>query len=124
MRIVVERRGQQAFLINCNANKLQQTLTFNTRVQRKILARVFSARNVKLFIVVTRTPSKRKIKVFLYKQTKRELVETDQFTRKWRPRGLRIKIKRKNRVVLQKGAELKHRLRYSVSRNLTLNELD
>ncbi|HBY73371.1 MAG TPA: hypothetical protein DEG44_01630 [Candidatus Kerfeldbacteria bacterium] len=124
MRIVVERRGQQAFLINCNANKIQQTLTFNTRVQRKILARVFSARNVKLFIVVTRTPSKRKIKVFLYKQTKTQLLETDQFTRKWRPRGLRIKIKRRNRVVLQKGAELKHRLRYSVSRTLTLNELD
>lgn len=123
-RIVVERRGQQAFLINCNANKIQQTLTFNTRVQRKILARVFTARGAKLFIAVTRTPSKRKIKVFLYKQTRTQLVETDQFTRKWRPRGFRIKLNRRNRVVLQRGAERKHRLRYSVSRDLTLNELD
>lgn len=124
MRIVVERRGQQAWLINCNANKIQQTLTFNTRVQRKILARVFSARNHNLFIAITRTPSKRKIKIFLYKETKTKLVETYQLTRKWRPRGLRIKLKRRNRVVLQKGAESKHRLRYSVTRNLTLSLLD
>lgn len=123
-KIVVERKGQQAFLINCNANKIQQTLTFNTRTQRKILARVFSARGFNMFVVVTRTPSKRKIKIFLYKQTKTQLIETDYLTRKWRPRGLRIKLKRRNRIILQKGAEQKHHLRYSVTRSLTLNELD
>lgn len=123
-KIVVERRGQQAFLVNCNANRIEQTLTFNTRTQRKILARVFSGRRSNLFIAITRTPSKRKIKIFLYKQTKAQLVPTYQLTRKWRPRGFRIKLQRRNRVILQKGQEQQHRLRYSLTRNLTLSPLD
>ncbi|MBI4407258.1 MAG: FG-GAP repeat protein [Candidatus Kerfeldbacteria bacterium] len=123
-KIAVERRGQQAFLINCNANRIEQTLTFNTRTQRKILARVFRARGANLFIAVTRTPSKRKIKIFLYQQTESALVETDYLKRKWRPRGFRIKLNHHNKVVLQKGQERKHRLRYRVRLDLTLNPLD
>lgn len=123
-KIAVERRGQQAFLIDCHANEIEQTLTFNTRTQRKILARVFRARGANVFIAVTRTPSKRKIKIFFYQQTETGLVETDYIKRKWRPRGFRIKLNHHNKVVLQKGQEQKHRLRYRVRMDLTLNPLD
>lgn len=123
-KIAVERHGRQAFVLNCVTNEVVQTLTFNERVQRKILARVFDARGEDMFVAVTRTPSKRRIKVFLYKQTADELVETDYLRRKWRPRGFRIKTNRKNRIVLQKGQEKKHRLKYQVSQTLELIALD
>ncbi len=122
-KIAVERHGRHAYVLNCITNEIVQTLTFNERVQRKILARVFDARNADLFVAVTRTPSKRRIKVFLYEQTATELVETDYFRRKWRPRGFRIKVNHKNKVVLQRGMEKKHRLKYQVNSDLTLTEL-
>jgi hypothetical protein len=123
-KIAVERHGRHAYVLNCVTNEVVQTLEFNERVQRKILARVFNARSTNLFVAVTRTPSKRKIKVFLYQVTPTELVETDYFKRKWRPRGFRIKLNHKNKVVLQRGKEKKHRLKYQVNRDLTLTELE
>ncbi|MFA6475191.1 MAG: hypothetical protein WCV88_03205 [Patescibacteria group bacterium] len=123
-RIVVEKVGQQAWVVNCATNTIVQTLTFNDRAQRKILARVFAARHEYLFIAVTRTPSKRKIKVFLYKQQTKSLLETQTFTKRWRPRGFRIKLGKKNRVTLQAGQEAKHKLHYLVTRNLQLDQLN
>lgn len=123
LHIVVERKGQNAYLVNCKTDEVVQTLTFNTRTQRKILARVFRARGLPVFIVVTRTPSKRKIKLFFYEQTQTELVELDRATRKWRPRGLRIKLRKRNHFVLQRGQEAKHRLLYRITTDMKLEEL-
>lgn len=123
LHIVVERKGQNAYLVNCKTDEVAQTLTFNTRTQRKILARVFRARGLPVFIVVTRTPSKRKIKLFFYEQTETQLVELDRATRKWRPRGLRIKLRKRNHFVLQRGQETKHRLLYRITTEMKLEEL-
>lgn len=123
LHIVIERKGQNAYLVNCKTDEVVQTLTFNTRTQRKILARVFRARGLPVFIVVTRTPSKRKIKLFFYEQTVSELVELDRATRKWRPRGLRIKLRKRNHFVLQRGKETKHRLLYRITTDMKLEEL-
>jgi len=123
LHIVVERKGQNAYLVNCKTDQVVQTLTFNTRTQRKILARVFRARGLPVFIVVTRTPSKRKIKIFFYEQTVTQLEELDYVTRKWRPRGLRIKLNKRNHFVLQRGQEKKHRLLYRITTDMTLEAL-
>lgn len=123
LKFVVERKGQQGFLVNCKTDQIVQTLTFNTKAQRKILARVFQTRRKPVLIVVTRTHSRRKIKVFFYKQQKQQLKQLDYFTTKWRPRGLRIKLKKKNHVVLQKGQEKKHRLVYWIDLDMHLQRI-
>lgn len=120
LRIVVERKGQHGLLVNCKTDQIVQTLTFNTKAQRKILARVFQARGQSVFIAVTRTYSRRKIKVFFYRQHRNQLTLLDYFTTKWRPRGLRIKLRRKNHVILQKGKEKKHRLVYWINLDMKL----
>ncbi|MDP3970271.1 MAG: FG-GAP-like repeat-containing protein [bacterium] len=121
LRIVVERRGRQAFLVNCKTDKIIQTLNFNDTAQRKILARVFSKWNKPLFVAVTRTRNKRNIKIYLYQQKKKKLVQTDYLKRKWRPRGLRLKLNRRHQIVLEKGAEKKHTVKYSVNGELKLH---
>lgn len=122
LRIVVERKGQSANLVNCKTDQVVQTLIFNTRTQRKILARVFRTRGLPVFIAVTRTPSKRKIKMFFYQQTETQLTELDRVTRKWRPRGLRLKLRKRNHFVLQRGQEAKHKLLYRITTDLKLEE--
>ncbi len=124
LRIVVERKGTSAYLVNCKTDEVLQELQFNRRVQRKILARVFTKRQTPLFIAVTRTPDKRKIKIFLYKQKNTELELVDYIRRRWRPRGLRIDVNNyHNQVRLYKGKEKKHLIIYSVTPDLNLEEV-
>lgn len=124
LRIVVERKGTSAFLVNCRTDEVLQELQFNRRVQRKILARVFTKRKTPMFIAVTRTPDKRKIKIFLYKQKNTELELVDYIRRRWRPRGLRIDVNNyRNQIRLYKGKEKKHLVIYNVTPDLQLEEI-
>ncbi len=124
LRIVVERKGKYAYLVNCVTDEIEQTMKFNSRVQRKILARVFSKHNNPMFVVVTRTPNNRKIKIYLYKQKKNKLERTDFIKRSWRPRGLRINVNSYRREVrLYKGAEKKHTVIYRVDENFDLEKI-
>lgn len=121
LRIVVERKGTSAYLVNCKTDEVLQEMRFNNRVQRKILARVFTKRKTPMFIAVTRTPDRRKVKIFLYKQKETELVQTDFVKRRWRPRGLRINVNNyRNQIRLYKGKEEKHLVIYKVNQDLQL----
>ena len=123
LRIVVERNGRKAFLVNCVTDEILQTLTFNKNSQRKILARVFTKRGVPVFVAVTRTKDKRQIKIYFYKQKKEQLEQTDYIKRRWRPRGFRLKVNKDKQIKLQKGKENKHQVLYGVSTDLELNLL-
>lgn len=124
LRIVVEKKGTSAYLINCKTDEVLQEMRFNNRVQRKILARVFTKRGKSMFVAVTRNPNKRKIKIYLYKQKKTELVQTDYLKRSWRPRGLRINVNSYRRQIrLYKGAENKHLVVYWVNRQNQLENI-
>lgn len=123
LKIVVERKGRSAYLVNCFTDEIEQTLEFNKTSQQKLLARVFTSQATPLFIVVTRTPNRRRLKIFLYKQNETSLEQVDFIKRHARPRGLRLNVKHRHRIEIAMGQELKFRLNYKISADLLLEEI-